>query len=252
MVDDSGWIDGAVMVFTDLSRIKSMEKQAKENERINFWAVLAGRLAHEVKNPLVPIKTFAQLLPERYGDQNFREEFYQVVNKEIERLNDISNRLTRFAESPRPRKQPIGINEILEEVLASLAPRLLEKKIRVAREFKLGGEKTSADRDLLREAFANILDNAVDAVSNSGTIIISTALKRDSEVEVIFKDTGPGMSEDELKDVFVPFTGTRMGGMGLGLPIANRIIKDHHGSLEVESIPGQGTSIKLSLPRGEG
>lgn len=252
MLNDSGWIDGAVMVFTDLTRIKRMEEQTKDNERIKFWAILAGRLAHEVKNPLVPIKTFAQLLPERYGDENFREEFYMVVNKEIDRLNDISTRLTRFAESPRPRKEPVGINEILEQVLELLAPRLEEKKIRVTREFKLGGEKTSADGDLLREAFTNILDNAVDAVSNLGAITIATALRCDSGVEVIFKDTGSGMNGEELKDIFIPFTGTRMGGMGLGLPIARRIIKDHQGSLEVESTPGQGTSVRVLLPRGEG
>ncbi|HDL64811.1 MAG TPA: PAS domain-containing protein, partial [Proteobacteria bacterium] len=166
MVDDSGRVNGAVMVFTDLSKIKKLEEQTKEHERIKFWAVLAGRLAHEVKNPLVPIKTFAQLLPERYDDQNFREEFYLVVNKEIDRLNDISTRLTRFAESPRPSKKPAGINEVLEEVLESLAPRLKAKKIRVTREFKLGKEKILADGDLLREAFTNILDNAVNAVGN--------------------------------------------------------------------------------------
>ena len=252
MVDDSGLIDGAVMVFTDLSKIKRLEEQTKEHERIKFWAVLAGRLAHEVKNPLVPIKTFAQLLPERYDDKNFREEFYLVVNKEIDRLNVIITRLTRFAESPRPQKQPVDIHAVLNKALKSLAPRLEAKKVKVKREFKLGREKTLADGELLGEAFGYILDNAVNAVGNPGAITIATALKGNSEGEVIFKDNGPGMNGDELKDIFIPFTGSCMGGMGLGLPIAHRIIKDHQGSLEVESVPGKGTSVKVVLPRGEG
>lgn len=252
MVDAGGVIDGAVMVFTDLSKIKRMEEETKEHERIKFWAVLAGRLAHEVKNPLVPIKTFAQLLPERYGDQNFREEFCLVVNKEIDRLNSIITKLTRFAESPRPKKQPVDINEVLEEALKSFVPRMEAKKIRVTRKFKLGEKKTLADGDLLREAFSNILDNAVDAVGNPGAITIFTALKSNSEVEVVFKDNGSGMNGEELNDIFLPFTGSCMGGMGLGLPIAQRIIKDHQGSLEVESVPGKGTSVRVLLPWGEG
>lgn len=249
MLDNEGRTDGAVMVFTDLSKIKKLEEEKKEHERVKFWAVLAGRLAHEVKNPLVPIKTFAQLIPERYDDPDFRNDFCHVVNKEVDRLSGIIAKLARFAELPQPQKRLVDVNEILEEALDSLSSRLKAKNVEVTKHFSLKKKKISADGDLIREAFFNILDNAVAAVSDSGAITVYTSLKRDSEIEVLFKDNGSGMNEEELNDIFIPFAGSGMGGMGLGLPIAQQIIKDHQGLLEVESAPGKGTSVKVILPR---
>ncbi len=253
MVDDNGTIDGAVMVFADLSGIKKLEAEKREKERLEFWSRLAARLSHEVKNPLVSIKTFAQLIPERYGDENFRNEFYQVVNVEIDRLNAIISRLTRYAQSPRPRRKQIDIRKVLDEVLQIIQPSLDKRKIRIIKKFGSNGGKISADGELLREAFRNILDNSIKALNESGRVTIALDSKRDPEnggdlLEVSFQDNGRGMEEAELKNLFTPFIGSRVEGMGLGFPIAHRIVKDHQGDLKVESVPGKGTSVILTLP----
>jgi len=251
MLDENGNIDGALMVFADLSKIKSLEKQAQDFERIEFWTKVASRLAHEVKNPLVPIKTFAQLLPQRYQEKEFREEFYQIVNKEVDRLNNIITQLTKFAESPQPQKKPVDIHNLLEKSVKSLTPKFDFKKTQVVKELAAEKVVTPGDDNLLFEAFTNIIDNAINSIKKNGTITISTSSNQahpNSFIEIVFRDNGKGMTKDELKDVFTPFLSSSTSGMGLGLPIAQRIIKDHNGSLKIQSTPGKGTLVTVLLP----
>ncbi|MCX6357176.1 MAG: ATP-binding protein, partial [Candidatus Aureabacteria bacterium] len=236
MLDEEGEIDGAILAFADLSRIKVLEEKEKDFERVEFWSKVAGRLAHEVKNPLVPIKTFAQLLPQRYKDSEFREEFYRIVNGEIDRLTYIIGQLTKFADSSPPDLKPTDVHKVIESALAAAKTKLGAKGAKVVKAFSRDQLMSRADASLLGEAFANIIDNAADAIEQGGTITISTAMAQlpqgsNGSVAILFKDNGKGMPEDELKDIFSPFSTSKTHGMGLGLAIARRIVMDHHGAI---------------------
>ena len=253
MRDEEGHIVGAIMVCADLSAIKRVKEKEKDFERIEFWAKMASRLAHEVKNPLVPIKTFAQLLPQRYKDREFREEFFKVVNGEIERLNDIITQLTKFADSPPVQLKSIHIHKVIEDALNSERAKLTTKGARVVKNFAREPLVARIDSALLSEAFANIIDNAADAIAARGTITITTALSqtlhgRNGAVEILFEDNGEGMTAEELGTIFTPFSTSKTRGMGLGLAIARRIVMDHQGSIGVDSAPGKGSVVKVVIP----
>lgn len=255
MRDEEGRIDGAIMAFADLSRIKVLEEKEKDFERIEFWSKVAGRLAHEVKNPLVPIKTFAQLLPQRYKDSEFREEFYRIVNSEIDRLNAIINQLTKFADSSPPNRKPADIHKVIDNAILASKSKISARQAKVVKHFIQEPVTALADSNMLSEAFANIIDNAADAVKEGGSITISTARadfpqSRNGGVAIVFKDNGKGMSEGELKDIFTPFSTSKTRGMGLGLAIARRIVMDHRGTIEVASVPGKGSSVRVMIPTG--
>jgi len=253
MHDEEGAIDGAIMAFADLSRIKALEQKERDFERIEFWSKVASRMAHEVKNPLVSIKTFAQLLPQRYKDSEFREEFYRIVNSEIDRLNGIINQLTKFADSSPPQPKSADIHKVIESALISAKAKIAEKKAKVTKHFVKDQVTMFVDSSLLTEAFANIIDNAADAIKEGGNITISTAFAKlpqseNGAITVVFKDDGNGMAEDELKDVFSPFATSKVHGMGLGLAIARRIVMDHKGTIEMDSAPNRGSAIKVVIP----
>jgi len=253
MRDEEGHIVGAIMVFADLSAIKKMKEKEKDFERIEFWAKVASRLAHEVKNPLVPIKTFAQLLPQRYKDREFREEFFKVVNGEIERLNDIITQLTKFADSPPVQLKSTQIHRVIEDALNSEKTKLTAKNARIIKNFAKEPLVARVDSPLLSEAFANIIDNAADAIAARGTITITTALTQvlhgqNGAVEILFQDNGEGMAAEELGTIFTPFSTSKTRGMGLGLAIARRIVMDHQGSIGVDSAPGKGSVVKVVIP----
>lgn len=253
MRDEEERAVGAIMAFADLSAVKRMEAKEKDFERIGFWAKVAGRLAHEVKNPLVPIKTFAQLLPQRHKDREFREEFFKVVNSEIERLNDIITQLTKFADSPPVQLRSAPIHRVIEDALNSEKSDLAAKNAKIVRNFAKEPLVARVDSALLSEAFANIIENAVEAISEKGIITISTALTQSSNgkngtVEILFQDNGEGMSTDEVGDMFTPFAASKARGIGLGLAIAKRIVVDHQGTIGVDSAPGRGSVVKVVIP----
>lgn len=257
MKDEEARAIGAILVFADLTAIKKMEEKEKDFERIGFWAKVASRLAHEVKNPLVPIKTFAQLLPQRYKDKDFREEFSKVVNGEIERLNDIITQLTKFADSPPVQLRSTPIHGVIEDALNSEEEELAAKGARVVRNFAKEPLIARADSALLSEAFANIIDNAAEAIPPKGTITISTALTqgahgKNGAVEISFQDNGDGMGSDELEEIFTPFAASQTRGVGLGLAIAKRIVMDHQGAIGMDSSPGRGSVVKVVIPLESG
>jgi PAS domain S-box-containing protein len=253
MKDEEGRAIGAILVFADLSTIKKMEEKEKDFERIEFWAKVASRLAHEVKNPLVPIKTFAQLLPQRHKDKEFREEFFKVVNSEIERLNDIITQLTKFADSPPVQLRSTPIHRVIEDALNSEKAELTAKNARIVKNFTKEPIMARVDSALLSEAFANIIDNAAEAIPEKGIITISTALTQalhgnNGAVEILFQDNGEGIGKDELEDAFTPFAASQTRGVGLGLAIAKRIVMDHQGSIGVDSAPGKGSVVRVVIP----
>jgi signal transduction histidine kinase len=205
---------------------------------------VAAKVAHEIRNPLVSVGGFAKRL-EKKLDGNLRE-YAGIIVKEVERLEDILKEILGFVKEVRLAKERVNLNSLLDDVLKLMESGLEERGITVARDFRLQAE-VFVDSNRVKEAFVNILSNAVQSISGSGTVCVCTYIKgHDAVVEV--RDTGKGIQEEERPFIFNPFFTTKASGTGLGLAITHRIIQEHNGTIEVESEVGKGSVFRVFIP----
>lgn len=267
--DDSDRIRGAIMVFTDLTESKELEARTRDLERLRFWSTLANRMAQEIRNPLVAVRTFAQLLPQRHNDPDFREEFFSVVMAEVDRLHQMTERLMEFAMPRESRLSREDLNEIVESALRSRTSAIQSKGLRLVSHIASEPIYVMADKEHMEKAICHLLDNAIEATAEGGKIRVRTqrvSLDRNTKkgwfgqvqssskgwAEVLVEDTGCGIPRDCFPDIFSPFFSTKIKGMGLGLPIARRIVQDHGGRIEADSDPGKGAKFRILLPADSG
>jgi PAS domain S-box-containing protein len=258
-----GQVLGALMVLTDITALKQLELQIRRSDRLASLGTLSAGMAHEIKNPLVSIKTFAQLLPERYQDSDFRETFSNLIGHEIDRIDSLVNQLLRFARPTKPHLQPMHIHEILEKSLLLVGHRLYQKDIKLTRSWEAHVDTIRADGDQLEQVFLNFLINAMDAMKNGGELNISTQIRTDEEwvspmtqangeaheiIRITIRDNGVGIRREDLAHVFDPFFTTKDFGTGLGLSVVHGIIQEHGGQIEVESELKKGTAFHILLP----
>jgi len=244
---------GAVAVIQDTTDQKALKEKEDRLDRATFWAELAASMSHEVRNPLVAIQTFAQLLPERYEDKEFQTEFKDLVFTEVDRLNSIIDQINSYAHPPAMQPAPLNIAECVESSLEAVFPEERRNGHRVQISSDDSIPRIHGDVRALGEAFQHILRNSLEALEHRPHPEISILLRstRDSagrqSVVIVFKDNGPGIPPELLGKVFSPFCTTKARGLGLGLPIARRTIMDHNGQITVHSNE-LGTSVTVILP----
>jgi len=249
--DAQGNILGAVLVFSDLTRIKELESEKRRAERLASFEAITRGIAHEIKNPLVAIKTFAQLLPMKFADKDFRENFSRVAVREIERIDGLVERLRVLAAPSKP-LHPLDLREPIEETLELLRGQLEERRISVARLYDEVVPAVLGDHAQLKQLFLNLFLNAIEAIEPGGalTIRLNTHGEADTStllVEVV--DTGCGIPEALLDKVFDPFFSTKSRGTGLGLAICRGIADAHRATVRAENTLGApGTTISLTFP----
>lgn len=256
---------GALMVFTDVTALKHLEMQIRRSDRLASLGTLSAGMAHEIKNPLVSIKTFAQLLPERYQDSDFRETFSNLIGHEIDRIDSLVNQLLRFARPTKPHLKPLHIHETLEKSLLLVGHRLYQKDIKLIRSFAAEVDTIRADADQLEQVFLNFFLNAMDAMKSGGELTVSTEIVSDKSwvtalahsngngaahevLRITIRDTGEGIRSEDLAHVFDPFFTTKDYGTGLGLSVVHGIVQEHGGQIEVESELAKGTAFHILLP----
>jgi nitrogen-specific signal transduction histidine kinase len=255
---------GALMVLTDVTALKRLELQIRRSDRLASLGTLSAGMAHEIKNPLVSIKTFAQLLPERYEDSDFRETFSNLIGHEIDRIDSLVNQLLRFARPAKPHLQPSHVHAILEKSLLLVGHRLYQKDIKLTRFWEANVDTIRADADQLEQVFLNFFINAMDAMKNGGELSVATEVLTDEEwlshlagghngdthevLRVTIRDNGEGIRSEDLAHVFDPFFTTKDYGTGLGLSVVHGIIQEHGGQIEVESELHKGTAFHILLP----
>jgi two-component system sensor histidine kinase HydH len=246
---ENGEVTGGVMVFSDLSRVKGLEEKVRKLEEEALWRKLTEGIAHEVRNPLVSVRTFAQLFPDRYQDKEFRKDFYRIVNADISRLDELINKLERYAEPLSLELQTEDLNSIVDEVLSGFKIKLAEEKITVKKNYSPAIPRIVTDGDKLAEAFSYIVENGIQAMPGGGTLTISTKIEKnaDREIAVKFSNTGRAIPRKDIGRLFSPLFGGHLKGLGLGLPIAQKIVEAHEGRIEVDSGLGKGTSFKVFL-----
>ena len=250
---------GAVAVIQDLTAEKSLREKQDLLERAAFWSDLAASMSHEIRNPLVAIKTFAQLLPERFEDADFRKDFSQIVVREIDRLDKIITQINDFAHPPELVMKPVDLRNSVNKAL-ELARDQFGLDGEVALETSLPNDlpKVLGDESALAEAFAHLVANAAEAVAGQDKPRITLTAKpiregnRAREVMISIRDNGKGIDPDLRDKIFSPFCTTKPRGMGLGLPIVKRTIFDHNGRVDINS-SSSGTVVNVTLPvKGNG
>lgn len=233
-----------------VENLDAQQQQVIALEKMAAWREIARVLAHEIKNPLTPIQLMAQQMRDEYrgDDEKYRqtlEESNRIINEEVQNLRQLVREFSDFARMPELQLQAGQINDLLQEVsrLYAHAPLALSCSDNLP--------LVSFDWDYLRRALVNLLDNAVDAVRDGGSIQLSSRALDDNNIEIVVADTGKGIAPENLNRIFEPYFSTKKSGMGLGLPIVKRIIEQHGGSMSVESMLGRGTRFVMRLPSCE-
>ena len=236
-------------LYEDLKRSKSYIRRA---DRLASLGTLTAGLAHEIRNPLVAIKTFTHLLPERIDDQEFRDKFLQIASGEVDRISSLVTELLDFARTSDPKLEMENINIILDGMILLVSTEANKKQINVNKTYDSNLPFVQIDREQMKQVFLNILLNAIEATPEKGKITVGTRafLKPSGEpyVQIEFTDTGYGIPPDQIEEIFNPFFTTKTTGSGLGLSISNQIVQDHKGYIDVESQMGKGSSFFVNLP----
>jgi nitrogen-specific signal transduction histidine kinase len=210
-------------------------------------------MSHEVRNPLVAISTFAQLLPERYEDEEFREQFSVLVAQEIGRLNGMIEQINTFANPPDLSFGPLRVEHVLSKAVSAAVRRNPVPSVRIERTIEPGLPDLWGDEHALVECFSHLITNAIEAVdeTESPAIILRVGgTGRDDPptiLSITVRDNGRGLPQGISDRAFSPFYTTKARGIGLGLPIARRTVTDHGGDIQIDSSES-GTAVVVSLP----
>ncbi|MEW6008883.1 MAG: ATP-binding protein [Candidatus Omnitrophota bacterium] len=235
--------------LTSLAHEKAkLEEELRRSDRIKAVSTLAAGMAHEIKNPLTSIKTFTEYLDKNKGNPEFIDKFKRIVGSEVDRINSIVHQLLDFAKPAALRLKNCDIHRLLDETLTLLSNDLLKYNIKLIKQYNAQNLNLQADPNRLKQAFLNIILNAIEVMPNGGILTVSTD-QLDDELSIAIKDTGKGISEKDLPHIFDPFFSTSEKGTGLGLSITHGIIKEHNGRIEVKSKVGLGSEFRIILYR---
>ncbi len=245
--DDSNRPIGAVMVFDDLTELEKAQ-------RLAAWREVARRIAHEVKNPLTPISLSAQRLKRKYSHQiadAVFDECTRMIIDHVEFIRNLVNAFSDFARFPSANLQPCDLAPILEETVALYKEGHERIRFRLEFEGDLPLPPLSLDRQQIKQAMINLVDNAISALRGRGRIEIRLFHRHTRKnVQIIVSDDGPGISDEDKSRLFEPDFSTKKAGMGLGLTIVNTIIAEHDGKIRVEDNDPHGARFCIDLPIG--
>lgn len=257
MLDARDRVSGAVLVCQDLTERKRFEEQMRRMDRLASVGTLAAGIAHEIKNPLVSIQTFAQLLPMRYADAEFRDGFGGVVRSEIDRINNLIRDLLNFSSPVSREMGRVDVENLCERALTLLGNEIKQGRITVNCDFHESAREVYGDGEQLYQVFLNVLQNAIQAMDGERREIRITTRPSPKQdglggvrdyLQIRFRDTGMGIESKYLSHIFDPFYSTRENGSGLGLSICHGILKNHGAEIDVQSTPGKGTVFTFFLP----
>ncbi len=242
--DSSGQTGGRVVVLEDLTELIHAQKMATWNE-------VARQIAHEIKNPLTPIRLTAERLlhKHRQGDPNFAdtlEEGAELIVREVSSLKNMVDEFSRFARMPQPRPSQIDLTKMWGDIV--LLYKGLKPGVEVEGDIDPDANEVRFDPEQLRSVLINLLDNAVEATEAPGKVSLSTA-RSNGNILVHVADTGHGISVEDQRKLFLPYYSTKRRGSGLGLAIVHRIISDHNASINVSNNRPKGVVFTLEIPQ---
>ena len=239
-----------ITVFEDLTEQKKMEEELRRADRLRSLGELSAGVAHEIRNPLTGIATTAQVLKDKLSGRDEEITYIDVILQEIKRLDEIINNLLIFSRPMAPDPCELDIGNTLGEALKLLEDEAEERKVSIRFEKELDDDICFLDGDQIKQVVLNIALNGIQACLEGGELTVSVREKRGTSVlEMIFSDTGEGISAEAADKLYNPFFTTRSEGTGLGLSISRKIIENHNGTIRHESEQGKGTRFIIELPR---
>lgn len=244
-------LEKVVRVTTD--KLLKAQDELIRKERLAALGELAAGIAHEIRNPLTSIKILVNSLFSEMSPALRKSQDVQVINEEIERLNSTLTQFLEYAKPQEPAFGKIQVKEIIHNTVALAMPEIRKRGIRPFIDLSSIAAGHHGDSRQLKQVFLNLILNAVQAMPKGGELNITTAVRKADgknldTTDIVFEDTGTGISPENLKKLFTPFFSTKKDGVGLGLSIAQNIIAKHNGTITVRSTPDKGTVFTVSLP----
>lgn len=249
--DEKNEFLGVQVIFSDITRIKQLEQEIAHKEKLASLGVMAAGLAHEIKNPLVTVKTFADLFPVKYEDPEFRMTYSKILVEEVERLNNLVEQVLTFARPEILKIKDVNLVEIINSSIEVLNLQFKDKKVKILKNLPQKDVIIKGDEEKLKEVFLNVLTNSFEAI-NTKEGIIEIDLKENSEkIEIMIADNGCGIKREIMNKIFDPFFTTKEKGTGLGLSIVLRLVEQHKGKIWIESEENKGTKVFIEFSKRE-
>jgi signal transduction histidine kinase len=227
-----------------------MQARLAHNEKIAALGKVAAHVAHEVKNPLAGLHLYAMHLKNKVAGK-LTESEVTLIDKIIDTINNLSNTAEQILDFARPIRlapRSVDLNRVMTDTLHLLEPQIAANRVSVELNLAQPGATGMLDAASLRAALLNLLLNAIQAMPGGGKLTVSTECLAGGTLSLKIADTGSGMTEEQVRNVFEPFYTTKSQGLGLGMPYAMKIIEQHHGEIKIASRQHQGTTIEVRLP----
>jgi PAS domain S-box-containing protein len=249
LVSKQGQPIGRLLIFDDITDRVQLEDQLMQAEKLSSIGLLAAGVAHEVNTPLAVISNYAQMLSKQMPATDPRAAVIEKIVKQTFRASEIISGLLNFSRTGPAELGEVQLNRTLEETLALLGPQLRSARVEVEADLDSRLPPVFGDAGKLQQVFVNLVSNARDAMPQGGRLTVRTRADN-SRVHVEVADTGIGIPAENVSKIYDPFFTTKSTGRGtgLGLAISYGIIQEHHGSIQVSSEPGQGTTFTLEFP----
>lgn len=240
-----------------MAELKKSQALLSRSEKFSFLGNLAARLAHEIKNPMTAIGTFIQMMPQKYHDEEFRNNFHNIAMEETNRINNLITELLDLVKKRESNFELNNLHDLIDKMILLVSPQSNAKKIKVSTRFDPNIEQVWVDSEKMKEVILNLLSNAVDFTSEGGKIEFVTThcieKGKPATICIEIRDNGLGIPQSMIDNVFDPYFTTKHrsnihNGTGLGLFIAYQNMQDHNGNIEVKSKANEGSVFTLTLP----
>jgi signal transduction histidine kinase len=234
---------------------RAIEEKLREVEHLSGIAQFAKGIAHEIRNPLNFLSLSIDHLKEKYipvekGKKEKFESLITSIKQEIERINKLVGSFLDYGRPLRLSLREVDLNNLIEEVMALVQAKAEKDRVEINRQYEVL-PNLSLDPELVKTCIFNIVLNSFQAMPDGGRLTVSTKVS-DSRVSVIIEDTGSGVSRENLSRVFDPFFSTKNAGLGIGLTLTKRVVEEHGGKVNFQSIEGKGSIVTISfLVKGE-
>jgi two-component system sensor histidine kinase AtoS len=245
LTDRQGDALGVILSFSDLTEVKLLQEQMELRRRLTALGEMSAGIAHELRNPMAVIAGYVNLLSKKTGPES--QTIIGDITNEINGMNRIIGDLLTFARPASLNRIPVNLRELIDACMTSIL-QATGAEGRIVTSVKVNDIELPLDEVLMRQAFSNLFQNAIEAMPEGGTITVEA---RDGKnIAVSVTDTGTGIPRDALKRLFLPFFTTKDKGVGLGLALVHKIVLSHGGTIEVKSKEDSGTTFTVMLPKG--
>jgi two-component system sensor histidine kinase HydH len=248
LIEENGECFGQVILFKDLTEIRALHQELEENRRLASVGRLAAGVAHEIRNPLSSIKGFATYFKDKYREHAKDQEIATIMIQEVDRLNRVVGQLLDFSRPIRLHVKQVPVKPFFQDTFRLVDHQSHESGVTMVLDLPDDRLYATMDADRMSQVVLNLLLNALDALTEGGTVTVRVSGDADGNTLIKVIDTGMGIDPTDQPHIFEPYFSTKKNGTGLGLAIVHNIVKAHRGDILVESRPGEGTTVQITLP----